>query len=503
MRAAAHGLHCSVRPLGLLAPAGAGHGGGLGGWAAGGLAAAVPGGWAAGGLAAAVPGGLSVDVAVHNRSQVALAGWALAVVYTSSASLGCSSSSDGGSGSSSSSTVVHCCPLDTLPAGSSWRQSCSIQADWLGQGQLLVLLYPWQQACSSGSGGGSSGSGGGSSGSSDGSGGDWASLALLHCVQLDALSFLEGSSSNGNNRVCGNTALPATVPPPQLPLSAKLLLSIPRRGLGHPPVAGLLEQLLQQGLSTQQEGSQELGDWGQGACTQQQVPPITLANAFALVQPHGLAGLGASLGAGGGSSGSSTSSSRQGSLSMAGSSAPACVRASLRRGGTAGSALVELAASAGTAPALLHAHQGLLRRLLLWQPDMGCPQLQDSACPQQQQQLEHCRGIPLPGGQVLVPPPGSTGAAAAADVAALEPALVQLRAAKQQAMALRDDAYQAVGQEQEEQELQPAAANGVAEEGGSQPSAAGADGQGGDLRQRLYDVALMARQAVGCVPVAI
>eukprot|EP00887_Chlorella_sp_A99_P004441 scaffold30.g4441.t1 len=430
IRCATHGLHCAVRPLHLLA-------------------AAVG---TAGSGAAAAWGGLSVKVEVRNDSRVALVGWSLAVLYAGSSAGGISTAG-------SSSALVHACPLGALPPGAAWQWPCHLAADWLGRGQLLVLL------CHEGSAAADS-----SSTSDDeaprrsGEG----SLALLHFVELDGLHFLDSAGSSAS------AALQA-----RLPLSARLLLQVPRAAGGGPPAAAdVLDRLLRQGLCTVPQRQQD-------ASALEQLPALTLATAFSLVRPA--AGL-SSRAAG------ALSSSRQGALALGGAAAPVGLRTSQLRGGTAGAALVEVGAAAASQSALLEAHAGLVQRLLL-----------QAAAAEHEQQAGGSGGIPMPSGRVQVPPRGSVDLAAAAEESALEEALLQLRAAKQQAMALRDAAHHAQRQEQEweensswgrhdEQEAQEEAAS----------SAASVEHRARQRRlEQMWDIVLAARQAVAGVPVAL
>ena len=415
----------------------------------------------------AASGGLAVEVEVRNDCEAALSGWTLAVVYAGERS--------GGVGGDGGSAVVRSCPLPSLASGSAWHQPFHLDADWTGGGWLLVLLCYKGVSVSDVSTSPEASAGAAAAAEKEESGG---CAALLHSVRLDALHFMHG----GSQAACGSSsaATPAAAHPPELPLAARLLLHLPRRGLGHPSPAAVLSQLLDRGLSTQPAAPD--APWVASG-----PPPLALANAFSLVVQPGTAGQAAA--AGRVAAGGACSAARQGSLDLGRGldCQPVSLQAAQQRGGTAGGALLELSVAAASPAALLAAHRGLLERLLGWQQGQ-----QGGGGQAQQQQL----GIAVPGsgGRLLVPPPGSTGLAAVADEAALEAALLQLRAARRQAFALRDAAFAA-----REVEL---AGDGAAAAGDGAAAAAEQRARRERARQ-LVELALAARAALGAVPVAV
>ena len=365
---------------------------------------------------------LALEVRLHNCSSVPLAGgWSVLLQHGT----GGSCEARQGRGSS----IALAVPLGGLAAGAAWQQEFELPfpaaASCLGgaAGQLRVLLchHSWDGMASS--------------------------TTLLHAVPLDALHVLQLQSGGGLPSGQALQLQPAAGSPadggPTAGLLVGMQLQLPAATCSmQRSEASLLEQLLQQGLSSQPQPPAEA----------RQQPLAAPSPALALLQPaaqtqarpgeHGSGGQSSSLGCG-----------------------RICVEARQLQSATAfeRARRVQVTGTAADAATLLACHQGLCSRVL---------RMQAGAAAAQQQAHTQPSWPRLPGrdGMLLLPAaagaalPAPSAAAACIDEAALEQALLQLRQLRAAAIQLRGTAAAEGGGERAAMEPQAAEVQRLAAE---------------------------------------
>lgn len=388
-------LHCTVRPQALLSRV-VGSGGSRG--------------------SGITEEALALEVSLLNTSRLAVAGdWTVLLHHTNSPS------------SLPSNRLALAAPLGQLPPGSEWRLEFQVPLHSLQPtcscGQLRVLLCRHSTISVSDA----------SCGSSGGCvcvGPCGSSLLMLHSLELDMLHQLQ-LSQQAAAASSNSLRLPQGTRPPALPLAAfnpgtgnrptlqaAMLLQLPQSLLTvqPPSAAALLQQLMEQGLSTMQLADRQ-------RC-EDRLPAGSPSPALRLLLPPSPQT---------GSGGSMDRASTTGILS-AGSTTEAHVSlsAQLIPAATSGyQQLLQVGVAVTDTAGLLACHHGLCRRMLM----------ANSAAVGGQPARQPPTWLQLPGGAALLPAPSAGSlagsAAAGADEAELESALVQLRQLRAAAMQLR------------------------------------------------------------------
>lgn len=362
---------------------------------------------------------LALELRLHNRSSVALAGgWSVLLQHSTGGTFA--------GGQDSTGSTVLAAPLGCLAAGAAWQRECEVPlpaaASCIGgtAGRLRVLLcrHGWEGMASS--------------------------TLLLHAVPLDALHVLQLESGGGlpSGQSLQQQAAAGSPPDgsPAAGLQVRMQLQLPAAMCSvQLSAASLLQQMLQQGLSSRPQPPAE---------ERQQATVAAPSPAFGLLQ------LAAQTQPGSAGSGSRSSSLGGGRLSLEATQLQSATALQQTQ-------RVQVAGTAVDAATALACHQGMCWRVL---------QMQAGAAAAQQQPHTQPPWPRVPGRDgLLLPPalpaaalPAPFAAAAGIDEAALEQALLQLRQLQAAAIQLRRATAADGGRGHAARELQRAEAERLA-----------------------------------------